>query len=98
MKTFHTWCAACHGPLAIGGGTIPNLRKAAPATCDILPAIVLEVARAQQALTGFGRWLTRVDVTSLRARLLDRRAAWIAEQPRVDAKRRGGGERRTRAR
>jgi quinohemoprotein ethanol dehydrogenase len=80
MRVFHEWCVACHGPAAIGGGTIPDLRTAAPAVYDALPKIVLEGALRSKGMPGFGEWLDVNDVAVLRAYLLSRRAELATEQ------------------
>ena len=79
MRVFHTWCAVCHGPAAIGGGTIPDLRTAEPGVYDALPAIVLDGALRGKGMPGFGEWLDASDVDVLRAYLLSRRLA-LAEE------------------
>jgi mono/diheme cytochrome c family protein len=71
---FHRFCTVCHGPAAIAGGSIPDLRRSAPAVYASLPAIVLEGAYAARGMPGFGPWLSADDVASLRDYLLSRRA------------------------
>jgi quinohemoprotein ethanol dehydrogenase len=82
MRVFHTFCAACHGPAAIGGGTIPDLRTAEPAVYDALPEIVLEGALLAKGMPRFGKWLDTDDVVALRAYLLSRRALLVSERGR----------------
>jgi PQQ-dependent dehydrogenase (methanol/ethanol family) len=77
---YHRFCGACHGPFAIGGGTLADLRRVAPAVYDALPSIVLEGARLSRGMPGFGAWLDAEDVADLREYLLDRRAALVAER------------------
>ena len=35
-RTFFRYCASCHGPAAIGGGTLPDLRRSSPAVYEDL--------------------------------------------------------------
>ncbi|MAG31329.1 MAG: PQQ-dependent dehydrogenase, methanol/ethanol family [Deltaproteobacteria bacterium] len=75
MWLFHTWCAVCHGPFAIGGGTIPDLRRAAPQVYDALPQILLDGALRAKGMPSFGPFLDEDAVIAIRAYLLDRRVA-----------------------
>jgi len=71
--TYHRWCVACHGPAAIGGGTVADLRYGAPATFDALEEIVLRGALEPSGMPNLGRWLGAPDIADLRAYLLQRR-------------------------
>jgi quinohemoprotein ethanol dehydrogenase len=77
-ELFGQRCAMCHGIAAQSGGSIADLRYAAPATIDVFERIV-----RQGAYTGLGmpafEWLTDDDVASLRGYVLARRAALLAE-------------------
>jgi mono/diheme cytochrome c family protein len=79
FETFHVWCGSCHGGAAIGGGTIPDLRRLAPPRYAELEEIVLEGALVELGMPSFGEWLEPGDVVAIRAYLLDRRAALRAE-------------------
>jgi PQQ-dependent dehydrogenase (methanol/ethanol family) len=81
-RLYYRYCGACHGPAAIGGGFLPDLRMAQPAVYDELPAIVLEGGRLDRGMPRFGAVLGAEDVVALREYLLDRRAALVAEQKR----------------
>jgi len=78
--TFHRWCLVCHGPGAVGGGVVPDLRMAAPAIYDSLEAIVLGGALEANGMPRFDRWLETKDVDAIRIYLLARRAELIAER------------------
>jgi mono/diheme cytochrome c family protein len=71
----------CHGIAAQSGGSIADLRCAAPATIDAIERIV-----RQGAYTGLGMpafdWLTDDDVASLRGYVLARRATLLAAPAR----------------
>jgi hypothetical protein len=63
----------------VGGGTLPDLRRSAPAVYDALAAIVLQGARLERGMPEFGSFLGAEDVADLRHYLLERRAALVAE-------------------
>jgi len=79
LRLFHVWCAACHGPAAVAGGTIPDLRRAKPGVYQALPAIVLEGALRGKGMPRFDAWLDADDIEVLRAYLLSRRAELVEE-------------------
>ncbi len=81
-RLYFRYCGACHGPAAIGGGFLPDLRMAQPAVYDELPAIVLHGGRLDRGMPDFGAFLSAEDVGDLRQYLLARRAELVAE-PRV---------------
>ncbi len=78
--TYHRWCLVCHGPGAIGGGVVPDLRMATPEIYDSLEAIVLGGALEGTGMPRFDRWLEAKDVDAIRTYLLSRRATLIAER------------------
>jgi quinohemoprotein ethanol dehydrogenase len=78
--SFHRWCASCHGVGAVSGGVLPDLRKATPGIYDIMDEIVLRGALANNGMPRFDAWLRRDDVAAIRAYLLTRRAALLAEE------------------
>ena len=47
------YCIACHGPFAIGGGSIPDLRYASAAVHERFAAIVVGGARADRGMPSF---------------------------------------------
>jgi mono/diheme cytochrome c family protein len=79
FEAFHVWCVGCHGPTAIGGGTIPDLRRLTPARYQQLDEIVLEGALVELGMPSFQAWLDTDDVAAIRAYLLARRAELRAE-------------------
>jgi len=78
-RHYFRYCASCHGPAAIGGGTLPDLRRAAPAVYEDLERIVLSGSRLARGMPGFGDFMGSEDVADLRTYLLSRRAALVAE-------------------
>ena len=77
--TYHRWCTVCHGFGAVSGGVLPDLRKADPPVYDALEEIVLGGARLPLGMPRLDAWLDVDDVAALRAYLLSRRAALVAE-------------------
>jgi quinohemoprotein ethanol dehydrogenase len=80
-QTYHRWCVFCHGVGAVSGGVLPDLRKANPQVYESLDSIVLAGALANNGMPRFDGWLRREDVAAIRAYLLTRRAALVAEDP-----------------
>lgn len=68
------WCSVCHGPAAVSGGVVPDLRYAAPEVLASFEDIVLGGTRADRGMPSFERWLTPEDVDLIRAYVLDRRS------------------------
>jgi alcohol dehydrogenase (cytochrome c)/quinohemoprotein ethanol dehydrogenase len=79
-RSFFRYCATCHGPAAIGGGTLPDLRRSAPAVYEDLEAIVRAGSRLSRGMPSFD-FLTGEDVADLRAYLLARRAELAKTAP-----------------
>jgi mono/diheme cytochrome c family protein len=79
-ETFTHWCVTCHGAAAIGGGTVPDLRRLAPPRYAELGEIILGGALVEAGMPSFGEWLDAQDVEALRAYLLTRRAALREEE------------------
>jgi len=78
--TYHRWCATCHGVGVVSGGVLPDLRKSDPRIYDMLDEIVLRGALFGNGMPRFDVWLRRDDVASIRAYVLTRRAALVAEE------------------
>jgi PQQ-dependent dehydrogenase (methanol/ethanol family) len=69
---YHDRCLACHGPMAISGGSIRDLRDASAETLDQFEAIVLGGAREALGMPSFREFLSREDVVALRAYVASR--------------------------
>jgi quinohemoprotein ethanol dehydrogenase len=76
---FHRWCGTCHGPGAVSGGVLPDLRKSDPSVYGSYDAIVLRGARLAKGMPRLDAYLDRDDVAYIRAYVLTRRAALVAE-------------------
>ncbi len=79
-KLYFRHCSPCHGPAAIAGGFLPDLRSSRPPVYEALGAIVLEGGRLDRGMPAFGSVLGAEDVADLRDYLLDRRAALVLGQ------------------
>jgi mono/diheme cytochrome c family protein len=77
-RTFFRYCTSCHGPAAIGGGTLPDLRRSAPAVYADLANILISGSRLARGMPRFD-FMTADDVADVRAYLLSRRAALRAQ-------------------
>jgi PQQ-dependent dehydrogenase (methanol/ethanol family) len=78
-RTFFRYCASCHGPSAIAGGTLPDLRRSSPAVFQDLPNI-LSGSRLARGMPRFD-FMGTEDVAELRAYLLSRRAELVHSAP-----------------
>jgi quinohemoprotein ethanol dehydrogenase len=76
-ELFGQRCAMCHGVAAQSGGSIADLRYAAPATIDAFERIVRGGAYTGLGMPAFD-WLADADVAALRDYVLSRRAALLA--------------------
>src|SRR5690606_41952718 len=74
---FNRLCSMCHGIDAVSGGTIADLRYAAPATFDAIDSIVRGGAYRDLGMPAFG-WLTEDDVAAIKDYLLTLRAELMA--------------------
>jgi mono/diheme cytochrome c family protein len=79
-KLYFRHCAPCHGPAAIGGGFLPDLRSLQPPVYEALGPIVLDGGRVDRGMPAFGSFFGAEEVADLRDYLLDRRAALVAGQ------------------
>jgi PQQ-dependent dehydrogenase (methanol/ethanol family) len=50
---YHEWCSVCHGLKAVGGGVVPDLRRASPETHAQWNEVVLGGNRAQKGMMSF---------------------------------------------
>jgi len=82
FSAYHRACTMCHGVGAEGGGVIADLRKAAPAVLApaTFQAIVREGAYLPRGMPNLSGWVSAADVDDIRAYLLSRRAALLAER------------------
>ncbi len=69
---YHDHCLGCHGPKAISGGSIRDLRDASAETLDQFEAIVLGGAREPLGMPSFRDRLGRDEVAAIRAYIASR--------------------------
>ena len=69
---FAEHCMGCHGPKAISGGSIVDLRDASAETLDQLEPILLGGAREPLGMPSFADRLNRDDVAAIRIYLASR--------------------------
>ena len=63
---YHENCMGCHGPQAISGGSIVDLRDASAETLELFDAIVLRGAREPLGMPSFGDRLSRDEAEAIR--------------------------------
>jgi quinohemoprotein ethanol dehydrogenase len=73
-------CAMCHGRNAAGGGSLVDLRYAAPATYDIFHNIVREGAYTGLGMPNLGAFLDEAEAEAIKQYILGRRAALLQAQ------------------
>jgi len=78
-RIYTRFCGHCHGPHAISGGVVPDLRRSAPPIYDMLPAIALEGSLLARGMPSFAGVLDEAMLSDVREYLLSRRAALVAE-------------------
>jgi mono/diheme cytochrome c family protein len=78
-RIYTRFCGHCHGPHAISGGVVPDLRRSAPAIYDALPAIALEGSLLGRGMPSFDGVLDAAMLADIRQYLLSRRAALVAQ-------------------
>lgn len=71
-RLYHTHCMGCHGPQAISGGAIRDLRDASAETHARFAEIVLAGEREPLGMPAFGDRLNRDEADAIQAYLLER--------------------------
>ncbi len=69
----------CHGRNAQSGGSLADLRYAAPATYDIFQNIVREGAYSGLGMPNLGEYISEQEADSIKQYILSRRAALMAQ-------------------
>jgi len=72
-QLFQSYCAACHGDVAVSGGVLPDLRHSRALTDDAWFEIVLGGALRSQGMVSFSKELSRDDVEAVRSYVIFRR-------------------------
>ncbi len=69
---YRTYCGACHGPYAVSGLLVPDLRYLSPDKRTIFEYIVVDGAFRELGMPSFGDVLTKEDARAIHAYLLQR--------------------------
>ena len=77
MSLFHVYCSICHGPRAVAGGSVPDLRHLTPEKHRIFDQIVRDGLFRARGMPGFADLLSEEDTQSIQA--------WILERARTSA-------------
>jgi len=72
-QLFQTYCAGCHGDVAVSGGVLPDLRGSGTLTSDAWFEIVLGGMLQSQGMVSFSQELSRDDAASVRSYVIFRR-------------------------
>ncbi|MCA9504976.1 MAG: cytochrome c, partial [Myxococcales bacterium] len=72
MELFHFYCSVCHGPMAVAGGSVPDLRHLSAERHAIFPRIVRDGLLRQSGMPGFADQLDEADVRAIQAWILER--------------------------
>ena len=70
---FQSYCAGCHGDVAVSGGVLPDLRASAALTNDAWFDIVLHGILESQGMVSFSKELSRGDAAAIRSYVIFRR-------------------------
>lgn len=74
------FCGVCHGPGAISGGVLPDLRRSATLQDAAVWRQTIHGARAANGMPDFSQWVNAEDAEALRAYVAREAAALYAEE------------------
>lgn len=72
-RLFQSYCAGCHGDVAVSGGVLPDLRRSSALTDDDWFEIVLGGDLQVQGMVSFAKELSRKDAAAIRFYVISRR-------------------------
>jgi PQQ-dependent dehydrogenase (methanol/ethanol family) len=72
-RLFQSYCAGCHGDVAVSGGVLPDLRQSNTLTDDTWFDIVLHGNLQSQGMVAFSKELSRGDAAAIRSYVIFRR-------------------------
>jgi len=72
-QLFQTYCAACHGDVAVSGGVLPDLRRSSALTEDTWFEIVFRGDLQSQGMVSFSSELSHDDAAAIRSYVIFRR-------------------------
>jgi quinohemoprotein ethanol dehydrogenase len=79
-QLFQTYCAGCHGDVAVSGGVLPDLRYSGALKGEEWFSVVLGGALQSNGMVSFAKELSRQDASDIRAYVIFRRNQGVAEQ------------------
>src|SRR3984885_1559376 len=72
-RLFQTYCAGCHGDVAVSGGVLPDLRRSSALTDDTWFEIVLRGDLQSDGMVSFANELSHDDAVAIRSYVIFRR-------------------------
>ena len=72
-RLFQSYCAGCHGDVAVSGGVLPDLRASSTLTNERWFHIVLQGILQSQGMVAFSKELSRDDAAAIRSYVIFRR-------------------------
>jgi alcohol dehydrogenase (cytochrome c)/quinohemoprotein ethanol dehydrogenase len=72
-QLFQTYCAGCHGDVAVSGGVLPDLRRSSALTDDTWFEVVLRGDLQSDGMVSFANELSRDDAVAIRSYVIFRR-------------------------
>jgi quinohemoprotein ethanol dehydrogenase len=72
-QLFQTYCAGCHGDVAVSGGVLPDLRRSSALTDDAWFEIVLRGDLQSEGMVSFAKEVSRDDAAAIRSYVIFRR-------------------------
>jgi quinohemoprotein ethanol dehydrogenase len=72
-QLFQTYCAGCHGDVAVSGAILPDLRRSSALSDDAWFEIVLRGDLQSQGMVSFAKELSRHDAIAIRSYVIFRR-------------------------
>jgi quinohemoprotein ethanol dehydrogenase len=72
-QLFQTYCADCHGDVAVSGGVLPDLRRSSALTDDAWFDIVLRGDLQSEGMVSFLKEISRDDAAAIRSYVIYRR-------------------------
>jgi quinohemoprotein ethanol dehydrogenase len=72
-RLFQTYCAGCHGDVAVSGGVLPDLRRSSALPDDTWFEIVLRGDLQSEGMVSFAKEVSRDDAAAIRSYVIFRR-------------------------
>ena len=82
-KLFQSYCAECHGDVAVSGGVLPDLRASATLTNERWFYVVLRGILQPQGMVSFSKELSRDDAEAIRSYVIFRRNQAARQRPEM---------------